>query len=75
MATFNGTCLAMWIERANQEATLADGGTAVFVQYCQCVQVANFEDAKKIVLPNGPFRKTVLYCCKECYEKFFGESG
>ena len=47
----------------------------MFVQYCRCVEVDNFEDAKKIILPNGPYRKTVLYCCKECYEKFFGESS
>ena len=57
------------------ETTLADGGRAVFVQYCQCVELDNFEEAKKIVLPNGQYKKTVLYCCKECYEKFFTESG
>ncbi len=47
------------------------GGAIVFVQYCQCAGVNNFETLKKIVVSNGPFRKTVLYCCKDCYEKFF----
>lgn len=46
----------------------------MFVQYCQCVGVDNFEDLKKIVVSNGAFRKTVLYCCKECYDRFFSES-
>ncbi len=46
----------------------------MFVQYCQCAGVENFEDLKKIVVSNGSFRKTVLYCCKECYDRFFSES-
>lgn len=46
----------------------------MLVQYCKCVGMDNFLKVKKIVISNGSFRKTIFYCCEECYEKYFAET-
>ena len=33
----------------------------MYVQYCQCLNLDNFENVRKIIVPNGPFKETVLY--------------
>jgi hypothetical protein len=43
----------------------------MFVQYCQCLKPDNIESVRKIVIPNGPFRETIFYCCEDCYRAFF----
>lgn len=47
----------------------------MYVQYCQCLELDNFENVRKIVVPNGPFNETVLYCCEECYRNYFAKLG
>ncbi|GAB4345688.1 MAG: hypothetical protein Kow0099_26230 [Candidatus Abyssubacteria bacterium] len=47
----------------------------MFIQYCQCAGLDNFEELKKVVISVGPFRRTVLYCCNECFEKYFAGIG
>jgi len=49
------------------------GDVAMYVQYCQCLRLDNFENVRKIVVPNGPFEETVLYCCEECYQTYFAK--
>lgn len=43
----------------------------MFVQYCQCLKLDNFENVRKIVIQNGQFQETIFYCCEECYKAFF----
>ncbi len=47
----------------------------MYVQYCQCLKLDNFENVRKIIVPNGPFKETVLYCCEECYRNYFAKPG
>ena len=47
----------------------------VVVQYCKCAGVNALLELKKIVISNGPFQQTVLYCCEECYDKYFAETA
>ncbi len=46
----------------------------MYVQYCHCLKLDNFENVRKIVVPNGPYEETVLYCCASCYEKYFART-
>jgi len=43
------------------------------VQYCQCLRLDNFENVRKIVIPNGPYEESILYCCEECYRNYFAK--
>lgn len=43
----------------------------MFVQYCQCLNMDNIENIRKIVIPNGQFKETIFYCCEDCYRAFF----
>jgi len=47
----------------------------MYVQYCQCLRLDNFENVRKIIIPNGPFKETTLYCCEECYKNYFAKTG
>ncbi len=47
----------------------------MYVQYCQCLKLDNFENVRKITIPNGPFKETVLYCCGDCYRNYFERAG
>jgi hypothetical protein len=46
----------------------------MFVQYCQCIGVDNFEKVREIIISNGALRRTVLYCCEQCYQKYFAQA-
>ena len=47
----------------------------VVVQYCKCAGVNALLELKKIVISNGQFQKTILYCCEECYDNYFAEAA
>jgi hypothetical protein len=51
----------------------AIGGIIMYVQYCHCLRLDNFENVKKIVVPNGPYEESILYCCEECYKTYFAK--
>ncbi|RJP16071.1 MAG: hypothetical protein C4520_18825 [Candidatus Abyssobacteria bacterium SURF_5] len=45
----------------------------VFIPYCQCADLDDFENMKTVLIRNGQLRRTVLFCCEKCFEKFFGK--